>query len=263
MNGSAVAGIVDHLREQILTGSLPAGTVLPPERELAARLGISRATLRQGLSVLGQMGLVATVRGRNGGAVVTAPSPANVASSVTLLLRTRAVTVAQLTETRRALEVEAAQLAALRRSAADLAAIEAAFAAYVESEGDPDRHNRLGRRFHYAVARAGANPLLTEMMYSLNEAFAECLALMAVVPVAPGTAARIHRPIVAAIRRRDADAARRAMVDHFAQLERLQHDLDLGGRLLGQRRDRAAPATGDAAAKGELVGAAAATPERG
>ena len=230
---SAVDGVVDQLRGRILTGALRAGTLLPPERDLAAQLDVSRPTLRQGLSILSHMGLLATHRGRNGGAMVTTPSPAIVSSTVTLLFRTRTITAAQLTEVRRGLEVEAAQLAATRRSDQDQREIAEAFDRYVASAREPQRHNAAGRDFHYAVARASGNPLLVEMMYSLNEAFAECFGLLVGIAALRHTAAEIHWPIVDAIARQDADLARRAMIQHFAQLDRVLADLGLHERPLG------------------------------
>ena len=60
---SAVDTVVAGLRGRILSGSLQPGTSLPPERELAGQLAVSRATLREGLSVLSQMGLLSIQRG--------------------------------------------------------------------------------------------------------------------------------------------------------------------------------------------------------
>src|SRR5215208_7582455 len=105
---TAVDCVVAGLRARILAGTLQPGTSLPPERELAGQLAVSRATLREGLSILTQMGLLSIQRGRGGGAVVTAPPATMVSSSIALLFQTRAVTAGQLSEFRRALEIEAA-----------------------------------------------------------------------------------------------------------------------------------------------------------
>ena len=112
---TATASVVEQIRRRILSGSLRPGTSLPPERELAVQLDVSRATLRQGLSILSQMGLLTIHRGRSGGAVVTTPPATTVSTSIALLFQTRVITAGQLCEFRRALEVEAAQLAAARR----------------------------------------------------------------------------------------------------------------------------------------------------
>jgi GntR family transcriptional repressor for pyruvate dehydrogenase complex len=61
---TAVASVVQELRGRILSGSLRPGMALPPERELAGQLAVSRATLREGLSVLSQMGLLSIQHGR-------------------------------------------------------------------------------------------------------------------------------------------------------------------------------------------------------
>jgi DNA-binding FadR family transcriptional regulator len=215
---TAAAGVVEHLRERILSGALQPGMALPPERALASELAVSRATLREGLSTLSQMGLVSIQRGRGGGAIVTAPPASIVSSSIALLFQTRSVTAGQLAEFRRALEVEAAQLAALRRSASDLEAMAAALAAYA-STADIPTQSRQGRAFHHAIARASGNPLLAETMASLNAAFAESFEMMLhVSPDQADVILALHQPILDAIRAQDAAAARQHMHTHFDHL---------------------------------------------
>ena len=232
---TAVAGVVQGLRERILSGGLRPGMTLPPERELAGQLAVSRATLREGLSILSQMGLLSIQRGRRGGAVVTAPPATTVSASIALLFQTRAVTAGQLCEFRRALEVEAAQLAAVRRSRTDVGEIAAALDAYLFRGEDAAAQNVHGRAFHHAVARASGNPLLAETMASINDAFAELFTLLHGAPDAPGQIRDLHWPILEAIRRRDAAAARAAMLTHFDQLEGVLRELGVADAPLGAR----------------------------
>ena len=232
---TAVAGVVQGLRERILTGSLRPGMALPPERELAGQLDVSRATLREGLSILSQMGLLSIQRGRGGGAVITAPPVTTVAASIALLFQTRAITAGQLCEFRRALEIEAAQLAAARRSPAALAEIATALEAYLASGNDPALQNARGRAFHHAVARASSNPLLTETMVSLNDAFAECFALQHSVPDPRRLMQELHEPIFAAIERQDEAGARCAMEVHFDQLQQALTSLGIEERTVGHQ----------------------------
>jgi DNA-binding FadR family transcriptional regulator len=215
---TAAAGVVEQLRERILTGALQPGMALPPERVLASELAVSRATLREGLSTLSQMGLVSIQRGRGGGAVVTTPTVSTVSSSIALLFQTRSVTAGQLAEFRRALEVEAAQLAASRRTEADLDAMAAALAAYANTAEIPTQSEQ-GRAFHHAIARASGNPLVAETMASLNDAFAESFEMMLhLSPDQADVILAMHQPILDAIRVRDAAAARRHMHTHFDHL---------------------------------------------
>jgi DNA-binding FadR family transcriptional regulator len=228
-----VDGIVQGLRERIITGTLRPGMSLPAERELAGQLEVSRATLREGLSVLSHMGLVTTQRGRNGGPVVTAPPITTISASIALLFQTRAITAGQLVEFRRALEVEAAQLAAARRTDEELAEIAVALDAYVSSGGEPDVQNAMGRAFHFAVARASGNSLLAETMTSLNQAFAECFALQHAAPDTGHIIASLHSPILEAILRQDVSDARRTMLAHFEELERALRVLGLTDHAVG------------------------------
>lgn len=229
----AAAGVVDHLRGRILSGALRPGTSLPPERELAGQLDVSRATLREGLSILAQMGLLTIHRGRAGGAIVTTPPPTTVSSSITLLFQTRVITAGQLAEFRRALEVEAAQLAAERRTSEELAEMAVALDAYVSCGDNAKAQNSHGWAFHHAVARASGNPLLAETMASLNEAFTECFELLHAMPDPELLIRELHTPILEAIGRRDVPAAREAMLVHFAQLASVLRDLGLSERPLG------------------------------
>lgn len=242
---TAVAAVVQGLRGRILSGSLPPGMALPPERELAGQLAVSRATLREGLSILAQMGLLTIQRGRGGGAVVTAPPAATVSASIALLFQTRAVTAGQLCEFRRALEVEAAQLAAARRSEREVEDIAAALDTYETSGSDAAAQNLHGRAFHYAVARASGNPLLAETMTSLNDAFAECFHLQHAAPDPARLIHELHWPIFDAIRRQDEVDARWAMLTHFDQLQDALAELGLSERTVGSEAggDRVASAS--------------------
>ena len=232
---TAVSSVVQGLRERILSGGLHPGMALPPERVLASQLAVSRATLREGLSVLSHMGLLSIQRGRGGGAVVTAPPVTTVSASIALLFQTRAVTAGQLCEFRRALEVEAAQLAATRRSEAGIVEIAAALDAYLAHGNDAVAQNVHGRAFHHAVARASGNSLLAETMVSINEAFAEVFALLHTTPDPVPLIHALHWPLLDAIRRGEPTAARAAMLAHFEQLEQVLHERGVNDEPLGVR----------------------------
>lgn len=230
---TATANVVELIRQRILSGTLRPGMSLPPERELAVQLQVSRATLRQGLTILSQMGLLRIYRGRSGGAVVTAPPATTVSTSIALLFQTRVVSAGQLCEFRRALEVEAAQLAAAHRSAAELAELCAALETYLADGDETAKQNAAGRAFHHAIARASRNPLLAETMTSINDAFAACLVLQHTDPDPARLIHQLHWPIVDAIRRQSESDARQAMLAHFDQLHRALRQLGISERPVG------------------------------
>ena len=67
----AFEGCVEQLATAIRLGVFPLGSALPPERDLAERMGVSRATLREAIAALRTAGMVRTTRGRGGGTVVS------------------------------------------------------------------------------------------------------------------------------------------------------------------------------------------------
>ena len=72
----AFEGCVEQLATAIRLGVYPTGSALPPEREMAERMGVSRATLREAIAALREAGMVRTTRGRGGGTVVSyEPAP--------------------------------------------------------------------------------------------------------------------------------------------------------------------------------------------
>src|ERR1700738_3355109 len=115
-----------ELRERILTGELPEGTALPAERELVKQTKMSRATVREALRILEVQSLVRVRAGRAGGAFVQRPTTRSMTSSVTMLIRGSKIKLADLMETREALEPSCAELAARKRTDDDLAVLDQA-----------------------------------------------------------------------------------------------------------------------------------------
>ena len=94
--------VVRRIQDLIVANKLAPGDPLPPERELAARLSVSRNVLREGLRTLSQKGLVRVVAGR--GAFVEAPTGRVVSESLALLLQLRQVSLIELCDARLLIE---------------------------------------------------------------------------------------------------------------------------------------------------------------
>ncbi len=210
----AFEGCVEQLATAIRLGVYPRGTTLPPERELATLLGVSRATLREAMAALRQAGLVETTRGRGGGTIVTqrlrTPSARKAA-------RTDPVTRATWLDTlafRSVVEPGAAQLAA----AADLddaqvAQLEAAHAAVASAER-PAQHRQADSRFHLTVAALTGSPRLVEAVTSVQATLHEMLLAIPVLDANIAHSDRQHAAVVRAILGGRPDRARRAMEQH-------------------------------------------------
>src|ERR1700760_431503 len=140
---------VDRLGTAIKLGLLPPGSQLPAERELCARLGIARSTLRQALTALTQSGHVFATRGRGGGTFVSDPQPPADPPSKRVLAEWR-----EVCDQRLAVELGVATLAAERAEPEALAAIDELIAALDDALEDFAAYRQADVRLHVALAEA-------------------------------------------------------------------------------------------------------------
>lgn len=152
---------VRFLRAMIFAGELGPGDKLPPERDLGARLGISRMTLRLALKALESTGYIVTTRGSRGGSRVT--DAASLARCWNQWMRQHADELDDIFEYRMTVETRLASLAAERRTDEDLELMERA----VASERRPQDWASLFRTdidIHRSIARAARSPRLERAM---------------------------------------------------------------------------------------------------
>ncbi|WP_433792011.1 FadR/GntR family transcriptional regulator [Actinoplanes sp. CA-252034] len=153
--------LADELRAEITSGRLQPGERLPPEPELCVKIGVSRSTVREALRLLASQHLIVTTRGVTGGSFVAHPDAEQLADGLStgfaLLTHSAAIGLADLLELRRALEVPAAGLAAVRREEAHLIELRAAL--FDPGIDDFDTMLAAHSAFHRAMARASGNPL--------------------------------------------------------------------------------------------------------
>jgi DNA-binding FadR family transcriptional regulator len=225
-------GTVERLGTAIKLGLLPPGSRLPPERDLADELGISRSTLRQALTTLVQSGLLVAYRGRAGGTFVVESPPLTLDTEVPDEDWMRAVL-----DYRVAIETGAATLAAERATDAHLRAMRDLVEVMGASSKRPfEPYRRADIRFHLALAEAAQSirivAAMTEVQGQMNE-------LIAYIPHPEEVLERSndqHRELVAALTRRDAPAAVAAVRQHLAGTEHI-----LAG-LMPPRRENGAAA---------------------
>ncbi len=207
--------LANDLRERILRGDFPAGTALPPERELVNQTRMSRTTVREALRILEVQGLVVIKTGRSGGAFVQQPGGEAVATSVSLLIRGQKLRLTDLLETREAIEPACASLAAKYHTDQDLAALDAANAAMGDPDSSLEAFLQANVDWHLAVAEASHNELLTGFMSALSNAIYSSTENTAFVDdEVRKTTYLAHKSITAAIRSGDSAAAMRRMTKH-------------------------------------------------
>lgn len=212
---SHTSRVVNELGRGIVTGQLPEGSLLPGDQELLTRYRVSRTVLREALKTLSAKGLV-QARARVG----TRVQPRggwNLFDPDVLVWHAEAgfrpEFLAHLAEIRMALEPEAAALAALRRTPADLDKINS----WAEQMARPtislDDFVRADLGFHLAVAEAAANPFFISISTLIEVVLVAMLTISSPAenPQRLAVSVAQHRRIARAIANRDPDDARLAM----------------------------------------------------
>lgn len=208
--------VAEQLRTLMQRGELRPGDRLPPERELAGQFGVSRATIRQALSVLQAVGVVESRVGS--GTFTRIPDVHNVTNLAGALRQAEAGLIEQL-ELRRIVEPQVAGLAAERAQPADVDLLEQHLAEQRAHVADPSFID-ADSAFHLAIAEATKNSLLVKMVQGIHELLRESRELSW---QGHGGADPLeqHQQIARAIERNDAAGAYSAMTDHVIAVERM------------------------------------------
>ena len=205
---------MERLATAIKLGFLPPGGQLPPERELARQLEISRTTLRQALTALTQSGLVTTSRGRRGGTFVADPLP--------LPPRPRRVfsqeELRAFLDNRLAIETGVAIRAAERAGDADLETL-IEFADEMDEAEDFEHYRKADLRFHMSLAEAAHSPRLLEAMAEVQSELDEVIELVPHPQEVLQRSNDQHRELVALLRKNDADGAAKLIREHVEGTE--------------------------------------------
>ncbi|GIH93115.1 FadR/GntR family transcriptional regulator [Planobispora siamensis] len=200
---SLVDQVIDQLKEQITSNSWKMNAKIPTETVLAEQLGVGRNTVREAVRALTHAGLLECRQGD--GTYVRATSELSGA----MQRRLRTAEQLEILEVRRALEVEAARLAATRRTDDDIARIEGALAAREQAWelGEPGTFVEADLAFHMAVVHATHNRVLIDLYEDFSTALRASI-------TAAGTSLNSsyipHDAIARAIAAGDASAAERA-----------------------------------------------------
>jgi GntR family transcriptional repressor for pyruvate dehydrogenase complex len=222
--GNVFETTVEQLATAIRLGVFVVGEQLPPERDLAERLGVSRNTLREAIAALRDSGLVTTRRGRGGGTVVTyagrgrgegvprVETSAGADAPDAQPVR-RGAALDDALDFRRVVEPGAARLAATRALSRDQREwlLDSSLAVRA---ADVDSHRIADSRLHLAIATVTGSPMVVEAVTRAQAALGDLLARIPVLRSNIEHSHEQHDTVVAAILSGDADTARTTMEEH-------------------------------------------------
>ena len=212
--------VIEHIKNEIWQGALKRGERLPPERELAETLGVSRNSVREAIRTLGLMGFVSSTQGA--GNFVTCDIEQNLRESLHMMVLLGETNVLQISQLRRGLESENARLAAGRippRQAARMKEL----AQLMREETDPQQASRYDQEFHSLLCEASGNRLIRSLFGAMLSTFNEFISTMYMRIVGdPGQAEALHdahQRLAEALAAHDAEAAAAAAASHFEVID--------------------------------------------
>jgi GntR family transcriptional repressor for pyruvate dehydrogenase complex len=212
--------LAEDLRARILSDEISPGTLLPTERDLAEQSGIGRSSVREALKTLEIQGLIVTRPGRSGGSKVVRPTAETLARSVGVFIRGRRVRLPVLIEIRQIIEPACAELAAERRTDADLDELASLTAAMRTGIEDTQTYLAANVDWHVRVAVASHNELLAGVLLAISQEVHAGTEIGKLDERRVRDAAiHAHELICEAIGARDSQLARARMARHIAAYE--------------------------------------------
>jgi GntR family transcriptional repressor for pyruvate dehydrogenase complex len=214
--------VVEELERWLRDGRFPVGSKLPSEPELMTRFGVGRTTIREAIRVFSHARMLEVRQGDGTYVRALAPPP-----TATLVEPVRGARALEVFEVRRALELEAVRLAALRRDASDLRTLRRLVARLRGSLAAGDRAEFLAVdiELHLAMARSAKNPVLLDFYRSFASVLQEAIAQVLLLPGAMESCVARHERALEAITRRDAERAQALTAGHLESVTAMLRDL--------------------------------------
>jgi len=216
-NGLMTEQVVNQVRLLIQEGKLRPGDRIPPERELAKQLGVSRASLRAGLRFLAAIGVLNSRHGS--GTYIADGPPALDGAPLNMLAALHGFTTEKMFEARRLVEVAVAGLAAEHATEEHLRIMSEEVTETYAALDNPQEYLIHDFAFHRAVGAASGNPILASIMEMIAEVLYQRRCKTVDRSRDLKESVEMHHKIYRAIRSRDPEAARAAMSEHLVLAE--------------------------------------------
>ena len=221
-NGTTAEEVVTRLRDMIHRGELSPGDRLPPERDLAKILGVSRPTLRAGIRSLATVGILQSRQGAGTFVAERGESPMLDSSPLRMLSALHGFTSDEMFEARLALEMSIAGLAAERATSEQMTLMAEEIAGMYASLNEPEQYLVHDMKFHQTIAAASNNRILTSLMNMIATILFDNRSKTVKRAKDLKQSAEQHHNIYRAMRERDPEVARRAMHDHLIETQKAQ-----------------------------------------
>lgn len=211
--------VIDYVKTQIRDGNLTIGGKLPAERELSVILGVSRNSVREAIRTLDNMGLLSSQQGA--GNYLTGNFEKNLVESMSMMFLLNQIDYEQISQLRRALELEALLLAIDHITDQEMKDLEAILE---QLEKEPEEINViLDKQLHYKIALASKNKLIMNILQALSELIDQFISDLRRDILRSEDSRSIlteaHNELVQCLIRRDKKLALQAIEKHFGIID--------------------------------------------
>lgn len=215
MDKKAYEIVIGYTKNEILSGTLKQGQKLPPERELAEKLGVGRTSVREALRVMEIMGLIESIQGA--GNYIASNFEKSITEALSMMYLLQKTSGQKLNEVRECLELKAAELAIDNITDEETKRLQEILLK-MDSADSEGYEASLDKQLHYEVAAASGNEILLQMLNAISalvEGFIKDIR-KSILSEAKNKARlkQIHRDIVAAIINKDKAAVRSSLTRH-------------------------------------------------
>lgn len=219
-SGKAYERVIDYVKEELAVGHVKIGERLPPERELAEQLNLSRTSVREALRTLENIGIITSTQGA--GNTISCNFEKSFGAALSMLFMLRQIDASQINELRYALEETAIILAVERMDAEKIAALDQILEK-MENETEEAERSAYDKKLHDTIAAASENHLIIAILDVLSGVVEKFIAKLR-QGIFQGIQGEqelqmAHRMMVDSLRLRDKKAARLAVEKHFRLIE--------------------------------------------
>jgi len=210
------ADICRKMVTQLIRGTWGEGERIPAERELCQKLGVGRASLREALKALEIMGMIETRLGD--GTYVCKRSEFFSRPLLWAIASSSEADARELIEARMLIEVELAGLAAVHANVEHLDELTAQLNRMIKAKTDLEEFVQADVNFHLAIGRASSNSILMNALHLIRNLLQQWVLTAVAEEGVPAKACAQHKRVLAAIKSKDAVAARKEMRRHLQDM---------------------------------------------
>ena len=218
--------VIDHFKQKIIDGELRPGEKLPPEREIAEHLNVSRNSVREAIRIMDMTGVISSQQGS--GNYITCEFQKSLAETMTMMVAMDQIDYKQISQIRQALERLALSLAVVHATEKQIKEMEQ-LVKKLDQSSDDEKNVALDKKIHFTLAQASGNVLVLDFLEAcsgvidmfIKDVRGEILR----TEDRKDQLNQCHKKLVEALKEKDEAKGLEALNEHFAMIDQILEKL--------------------------------------